>query len=125
MDIKLTIEKLLRYGRIHLDLNELDEVYFRNVLLNKLEVYAPYDGELSLNYINDLKVPDTILDEVRQYLISKNKSDVELILVEIMGLLSPLPSYVANKVNELEKKEKGLGLNYLYNLSIKHNVATD
>lgn len=121
MDIKLTIEKLLRYGRIHLDLNELDEVYFRNVLLNKLEVYAPYDGELSLNYINDLKVPDTILDEVRQYLISKNKSDVELILVEIMGLLSPLPSYVANKVNELEKKEKGLGLNYLYNLSIKNN----
>ena len=75
MDIKLTIEKLLRYGRIHLDLNELDEVYFRNVLLNKLEVDAPYEGELSLNYINDLKVPDTMLDEVRQYLISKNKSE--------------------------------------------------
>ena len=118
MDIKITIEKLLKYARVHLDLNEIDEVYFRNVLLNKLKVDSPYIGNLDLDYINNLIVPDTILDEVRLYLVSKEEKDVELKLIEIMGLLSPLPSSVVNKVYELEEKGKGLGLDYLYNLSI-------
>lgn len=121
MDIKITIEKLLKYARVHLDLNEIDEVYFRNVLLNKLKVDSPYIGNLDLDYINNLIVPDTILDEVRLYLVSKEEKDVELKLIEIMGLLSPLPSSVVNKVYELEEKGKGLGLDYLYNLSIKNN----
>lgn len=121
MDIKITIEKLLRYAKVHLGLNELDEVYFRNVLLHKLNIDSPYEGELDLDFINDLLVPDTILDEVKDYLVSINDDEIEFKLVEIMGLLSPLPSFVANKVNELESKQEGLGLEYLYDLSIKNN----
>ena len=121
MNIKLTIEKLLKYARVHLDLNEIDEVYFRNVLLNKLKVDCPYEGVAELEYINNLKVPDSILEEIKEYLTFIKESDIELKLIEIMGLLSPLPSAVVHKVNELEEKEKGLGLDYLHNLSIKNN----
>lgn len=121
MDIKLTIEKLLRYARVHLGMDELDEVYFRNILLDRLEVNSPYIGEIDLEYINELKVPDTILDEVREYLITKNVELPELIISEIMGLLSPLPSKVVFLTNELERVKPGLGLDYLFDLSIKNN----
>ena len=121
MDIKLTIEKLLRYAQIHLGLDELDEVYFRNILLDRLEVDSPYIGEIDLEYINELKVPETILDEVREYLITKNVELPELIISEIMGLLSPLPSRVVFITKELERVKSGLGLDYLFDLSIKNN----
>ena len=121
MDIKLTIEKLLKYAQVHLGMDELDEVYFRNILLDRLEVNSPYIGEIDLEYINELKVPDTILDEVREYLITKNVELPELIISEIMGLLSPLPSRVVFLTKELERVKSGLGLDYLFDLSIKNN----
>ena len=120
-NIKITIEKLLKYARCHLHLDPLDEVYFRNRLLQMLDVDSPLDEEVELDGIEELKVPDTILDEVKAYLVEKGEEHPDLKLVEIMGLLSPLPSQVASKVNELEKEEAGKGLDYLFDLSIKNN----
>ena len=42
MDIKLTIEKLLKYSLVHLGLDKNDEIYFRNRLLSILNVDSPY-----------------------------------------------------------------------------------
>ena len=120
-NVKITIEKLLAYAKYHLYLDPLDEIYFRNRLLQMLDVDSPLEEKVDLSYIKDLKVPDTILAEVKEYLISRGKENPDLILVEIMGLLSPLPSTVAKKVNELEKEEAGKGLDYLFDLSIKNN----
>lgn len=121
MDIKLTIEKLLKYAEIHLGLEELDVTYFRNILLDRLGVDSPYQNDVNLEYISDLKVPDSILDEVREYLNNKGEENPELLITEIMGLLSPLPSKVSFLVKELELVKPGLGLDYLFNLSIKNN----
>lgn len=121
MDIRLTIEKLLRYAKTHLQLEKDDELYFRNILLNRLYVDEPYDGELNLDYIDSLEVPDSILEEVKEYLLSIGNTSPELLITEIMGLLSPLPSKVVFLTKELEKAKSGLGLDYLYNLSIKNN----
>ena len=121
MNIKLTIEKLLKYAEIHLGLEELDITYFRNILLDRLHVDSPYEGEFDLGYINELLVPDSILDEVREYLHTINEENPELVITEIMGLLSPLPSKVSFLTKEMERVKPGLGLDYLYNLSIKNN----
>ena len=121
MDIKLTIEKLLKYSLVHLGLDKNDEIYFRNRLLSILNVDSPYFGEVNLEYISTLEVPDTLLEEVKEYLVRNNEENIEQKLVEIMGLLSPLPSQVIRKVNELENEKEGSGLDYLYNLSIKNN----
>ena len=121
MDIKLTIEKLLEYAKVHLRMDELDIVYFRNILLNRLDVDSPYIGELDLDYIKDLKIPDTIIDEVKEYLVSKNYDNPDLLITEIMGLLSPLPSAVSFLTKEMELVKPGLGLDYLHDLSIKNN----
>ena len=53
-NIKITIEKLLKYARCHLYLDPLDEVYFRNLLLNKLGVDSPYSGQLNLDDIDKM-----------------------------------------------------------------------
>lgn len=120
-NIKIVIEKLLQYARQHLFLEPLDEIYFRNVLLKILKVNEPLNEILYFPEIKNLEVPDLILSEIKSYLLDNDFDNPDLILVEIMGLLSPLPSVVYKKVYELENKEKGLGLDYLYNLSIKNN----
>ena len=38
-----------------------------------------------------------------------------------MGLLTPMPSEVINKINALENKKVDLGLDYLFDLQIKNN----
>lgn len=121
-DIKVIIEELIEYAKKHLYLEDLDALYKRNLLLDILGVDIPYMGEkLNLDYTKDLKVPDILLDEVREYLTSKNAENIELTIVKIMGLLSPLPSQVDKKAHDLEKSHHGEGLDYLFDLSIKNN----
>lgn len=120
-DLGLIIEELIEYGKIHLGLFKLDAIYARNSLLHLLEVDHPFDGDFDKEFIKNLEVPDVLLNEVKEHLIAKNAANPELILTQIMGLLSPTPSFVGHKVLELEKEEKGKGLDYLYDLSIKNN----
>ena len=120
-DLKLIIEELIEYGKVHLDLNDLDAIYVRNLLLHRLNEDAPYDKEVDLSFIKDLTVPDVLLDELRETLSSKGFENIELLLVEIMGMISPMPSAVSERVLELEKQEPGKGLDYLFNLEIKNN----
>ena len=120
-DLGLIIEELIEYGKVHLGLLKLDAIYARNALLKLLDVLHPFDGEIDNEFIKNLEVPDVILDEVREHLVEKNIPNPDLVLVEIMGILTPTPSFVGHKVLELEKEEKGKGLDYLYDLSIKNN----
>lgn len=120
-DLKLIVEELIQYGKIHLHLNDLDAIYVRNLLLHRLNEPSPYEGECDFAFINDLKVPDVLLDELRETLSSKGVENIELLLVEIMGMLTPMPSDVAKTVLELEKQEAGKGLDYLFDLEIKNN----
>ena len=62
-----------------------------------------------------------ILDKLKEHLVAKNVANPDLVLVQVMGMLSPSPSYVGHKVLDLEKEEPGKGLDYLHDLSIKNN----
>ena len=44
-ELSIIVEKLLVYAKEHLDLDELDLIYTRNLLLNKLNIDEPYYGE--------------------------------------------------------------------------------
>ena len=119
--VDIIIEELIEYGKVHLGLEDLDAIYARNILMHKLNVASPYEDDLDLDFIKDLKVPDILLDELRENLLASGKENVELLLVDIMGELSPRPSFVADKVLSLEKEEHGKGLDYLFDLEIKNN----
>ena len=120
-DIRILIEELIEYGKIHLGLFKLDAIYARNQIMHLLDVNAPFDGEIDKEYISNLSVPDELIEDLKEYLISKNAANPDLICTQVMGMITPAPSIVGHKVLELEEEKCGSGLDYLYNLSIKNN----
>ena len=118
------VRKLVYYGQKHLGLNDLDSIYISNVLYRKLKLQYS-EEEIDLSYIDELKVPDVLLDELRAHIREINlvdEANIELFIVEIMGDITPLPSQVRDTFNKL-KVEKGneAACNYLLDLEIKNN----
>ncbi len=118
------VKELVYYGKKHLGLNDLDAIYVQNALYRKLKIEHS-DEEYDLSFIDDLKVPDVLIDELRNFIIETNlvsEENIELFIVEIMGDITPLPSQVNDKFNQI-KLEKGnqAACDYLLNLEIKNN----
>ena len=118
------VKKLVYYGKKHLGLNDLDAIYVTNALYRKLKIQHS-EEEVDLSYIDELIVPDVLLDELRDHIRENNlvsEENVELFIVEIMGDITPLPSQVVNRFNELKKEKNALeACNYLLDLEIKNN----
>ncbi len=122
--IALLIEKLLAYATHHLFLQDDDKVYLRNLLLRKLNVSAPYDGEFDDAEVAALDVPDSLIDELRLYVSHTLKYDelkTELFVEEIMGDLTPLPSTIIQTFWALYDVHPLAATEYFYNLCIKSN----
>ena len=60
------IEKLIAYAKFHLDLGKFDEVYVRNLLLHRMDETEPFEGEIDINAIKELKVPDILIEELKE-----------------------------------------------------------
>ena len=125
IDGKLLVEKLLKYARTFLHLNERDEIYMRNILLREFKLVEPLDEQVDLSYIEKFDVPDEIVNELEEYAIENGlTTDLErnLYSTYIFGILSPLPSVVNETFKKL-KEEQGIekACEYFYNLSIKNN----
>ena len=118
------VKKLVYYGKKHLGLNDLDSIYVTNVLYRKLHIEYSED-EVDLSYIDELTVPDVLLDELRAHIRENNlvsEENVELFIVEIMGDITPLPSQVVNKFHKIKKEQNTLeACKYLLDLEIKNN----
>lgn len=119
---KYIVNILLKYAKKHLYLNEDDELYFRNYLMNKLKI-ADYSEMQSEFDPTPFIVPDKIIDIVKNILISQeyNDKEIEKIITEIMGTLTPLPSVVRNTFFEKYSIDKKSATDYLYDLMIKNN----
>ena len=70
MEGNLIVEKLIKYAEYHLHLDELDVCYKRNELISLLKLNNIYKGDYDFSYIKDLKVPDTIIEELKNYIES-------------------------------------------------------
>ena len=118
------VKKLVYYGKKHLGLDELDSIYIENVLYRKLKIEYS-DEEVDLSYIDELKVPDIIIEELKEYVLKNKVVDedkVDLFIVEIMGDITPLPSQVVKKFNKIKKENSTLeACNYLLDLEVKNN----
>lgn len=118
------IEKLIFYSQAHLGLKDTDVTYVRNLLLNKLNAPFPFYGEINLSEIRGYKVPDALIDELRAYLLKSkivNETAIERYIVDILGMLTPIPSAVIAHFEMLYKKDKVKATDYLYDLQIKNN----
>ena len=117
MDYKLLANLFARYSKKHLHRSELDEIYLKNLLLRRFNEISDYVGEIDYNNVDNLLVPDYLIQELYTLL---GKEDL-LFATEILGLLTPSPSEVINKFFELKKSSSLEALNYLYDLQIKNN----
>ena len=120
MELNLCIEKIIYYAEKHLDLDELDALYLKNIILNKLNINEPTSLSFDKNEIDNLTIPDILINELKESLLDNQFDNVDNLITQIMGLVSPLPSIIKNKIYELEKEQVGKGLDYLFNLQIQN-----
>ena len=121
--ISRMIEELLYYAIRHLHLNEEDVIFYRNYLMSEFNVKAPYDGEIDYKSIDEMIVPDTLVEQFMNYCINDGLSEkeAEAKVTKIFGMLSPIPSKTIETFNALYNVDKRLATDYLYDLGIKSN----
>lgn len=117
MDINFLIKSLLEYGvnKDILDVNDYD--YALNGLLSCLKL-DEYIEPSNKSFLTDI---DEILNNILEYAVEKDlieDSIVEkdLFDTKIMGCITPQPSIIINKFNQLAKKDPDKALNYFYTL---------
>lgn len=127
VDGKILVEKLLRYAKTFLHLEERDEIYIRNLLLREFKLGEPIGEEVDLSFIDSLDVPDLLVADVESYALENGiieEGKENLYSTYIMGMLSPLPSKVNQTFMRL-KTEEGIesACKYFYDLSVKNNYV--
>lgn len=127
VDGKLLTEKLLKYAKKFLHLNERDETYMRNILLREFGEDYPASDVGDLSYIEQLSVPDILVEEIETLGLERGKCEeglTNLYSTYIMGILSPLPSKVNEDFIKI-KETQGIeaACKYFYDLSIMNNYV--
>lgn len=118
MDIYEAINGLLQYG-IDKKIYDIDD---REYILNSLLDVFNLDDYKSNDYQYDKSKNITyILDDMIKYAIDNNiiedtQINKDLFDTKIMGCLTPLPSSINRKFNELKKENSKLATDYFYNL---------
>lgn len=127
VDGKMLAEKLIEYAKTFLHLNPRDEIYFKNLLLREFRLTEPVDNAGDLSYIDNLDVPDSIVEELEEYAVTNGiakEEEKNLYSGYIMGLLSPLPSKTNEEFMRI-RQEKGIkaACDYFYLLSVKNDYV--
>ena len=118
------IDKLISYGEMTGLIKSSDKMYVRNRLLTKLKLDAFEETEA---VCTDIKELDDILEKITDYAVKngliENDSVVyrDIFDTEIMDTLTPFPSTVIEKFNELYEKSSKQATDYFYNLSCNSN----
>lgn len=118
MNIDQLVYKFLYFATQKLELNKLDALYYSNYIFDVLKRSPEDDFELIINN-EDVNY---FANNFKDYLMNELKLDdvnAELKLGLIFGIVSPLPSHVDNKFQELVKAgKKEDATDYLFNLGI-------
>jgi UDPglucose--hexose-1-phosphate uridylyltransferase len=118
------IDKLLSYARHHLGLDDADLIYARNRLLEALSIDAYEPAPVDEAAIKALQVPDSLLEELREFIISNKLAAAHLaerLVGSIIGGLTPLPSVINQRFWNLYRISPRQATDYLYNLQIKND----
>lgn len=125
MEVNQLISSLLYYAEKHLDLNEDDKIYIQNQLIHIFEVDDYLETQINKKEIDNYDVPDVLTLAMKEHFLSKGKNEEEadIIITQVYGLLTPLPSAVNAKFNNLYKSDPIKATDYFYNLCIKNDYV--
>ena len=123
--LALDVERLLRFGRKHKLIRDLDEIVARNTLLDLLGLAAPYEGKVPKE---QLDIPAALLDEMVEFASQKGLFDGDVpqfrinFETRLMGALMPRESEVCKKFRKLYvKKGAEAATNWFYDLCVVSN----
>lgn len=117
------IDELLAYGIKTGLIDEADKIYVRNRLLTKLGLDSYEETDVTEPSENLEEILDAITDYAAEKGMLENNSIVyrDIFDTEIMDTLTPYPSTVINKFNELYEKSPKEATDYFYKLSCDSN----
>ena len=118
------IDKLVSYGVMTGLISDADKVYVRNRLLTKLGLDSYEETNAQCKSIEEL---DGILEAITDYAVSKGMLENDSVVyrdifdTEIMDTITPYPSAVIEKFNNLYEKSAVDATDYFYKLSCDNN----
>ncbi len=125
MNIYLNIEKLIAYAKIHLLLDEADEIYVRNAIMQKLDLSEYEAYEVDEDEIEEYKNPSDILDKLFAYAVQKGickEENRKLFNAEIMDIVSLRPGEMADTFDSLYKNP-AKALDWAFDYAVKNGSA--
>ncbi len=127
MNIYLNIEKLIAYAKIHLLLDEADEIYVRNAIMQRLGLTEYEAFDVDEEEIENYKDPFEILDKIFVYAVQKGickEADRRLFDAEIMDIVSLRPGEMEDTFESLSKNS-AKALEWVYDYAVKNGSAFD
>ena len=118
------IDKLISYGILTELIEESDKIYVRNRLLALLKLDSYEETGAKCESVEEL---EEILDAITDYAVENGLIEIDSILYRdifdtaVMDVLTPYPSTVINKFNELFKNSSKDATDYFYKLSCDSN----
>ena len=105
--INQDLSDLIAYAKIHLGLHEADETYVSNLLMTKFNL-----NEIKPCWVNEKRIaaltcPDEIVKPLADYALENGiigEGEEEFFTSDILDMLSPRPSEVIAKFDELHEK---------------------
>lgn len=122
MNLEIIIEKLISYAKHHLMMDELNQVYYRNMLLGYFHLNRPSNQNFD-HEIKNLEVPDSLIEELEKALLENNYSslDAKLLPITIIGLLSLNPADTNKEFKRIEEQHSIIkACEFLYNYQVKN-----
>lgn len=126
MNIYPHIENLLYYAQTHLLLDDLDVIYVRNQLLDELKLDSYEFYEVDYDGIDELGLPDKVLEPIINYAVSKNiitEVESEKFADKIMGIVMMLPSDTVDMFLDMHRKSPAKAFEWFYDYAVKSNYV--
>ena len=124
--INQVISDLIEYAKIHLGLPKADEEYATNLLMTKFALNEIKPCWVNKKKIAEMASPDELLAEVKEYALNNGlieEGEEEFFTSDVLDMLSPRPSAVVEKFNELHEKSPAAAFDMLYDLGVKNDYV--
>lgn len=122
--IAQTIEELLYYAIINLDLKKKDLAEKRKQIFDALHIKESFRGNIDKKTIAQLPVPDVFVNALISYsrdVLKLNEEESNRLATGVMGLLTPSNKTVNEVFSAYHDITSNLALDYLYDLSVKND----
>ncbi len=124
--IDVSVENLIVYAKTHLLLDEMDEIYVRNAVLDLLGVDSFTQYEVDEEAIENMNCPDEVIAPILAY--AKDKGIVKegeevYFATKLMGLVSLKPSEMIYMFEDLHAQSPAKAFDFLYDYSVKNDYV--